>query len=339
MSTIYVTQNGAVVRKTGERLRVTYNETLLLDVPFIHVEQLVLLANASVTSSALRSLLEHHVDVAYCSSHGRFIGRIQPEFSKNSILRKSQYRAAMDAQETLTLARGFVWGKMANMRTLLLRAARFDRDSSHHLPEEVSSRVDQIRQLLQRLRAVTSLESLRGYEGAATAIYFAAFPVLLKAEDFTFPGRVRRPPTDPINALLSFGYTLLYNDCQAACNVVGFDPYAGYLHSDKYGKPSLALDLMEEFRPVLVDSLVLSLINKRMLTLRDFEVQMGQVYRLTEAGRKTFLNAYEEKKRQEIKHPVVGTHCTYWRALELQARILSKVLMKELKSYTPFLTK
>lgn len=339
MSTVYITQDGAVVRKTGERLKVTLRRETLLDVPLIKVDQVVLLGNVNVTPWALQSLLEKGIEVTYLSSHGKYIGRFQAEFSKNSILRKAQYAAALDRSKTLKLATSFVAGKLLNMRAILQRAARYDRgEGDKELDPELQGAIERLKKLSKQLsKENRDLDSVRGMEGVGTAIYFGQFNQLLKAKGIEFPGRVRRPPTDPINAMLSFGYMLLYNDLYAACNIVGLDPYAGYLHSDKYGKPSLALDLVEEFRPVMIDSLVLSLINKRMITKGDFDVGIGEVHRLKEGALKTFLRAYEEKKRTEIKHPTFSYRCTYMRCFELQARILAKVLLGEVEEYVPFL--
>jgi len=331
MSTVYLTQDGAVVRKTGERLKVTLNKETLLDVPLIKVEQLVVFGSVTLTQAALRALLEHEVDLVFLTSQGHYLGRLEPGLSRNGLLRRAQYAAACDPERSLELARSFVRGKVHNMRTLLQRAKREESDA--HL----SPAITQLKAIMGRLDRASSIGEVRGIEGAGTAVYFQTFSQLVKADGFEFPGRVRRPPTDPINAMLSFGYVLLHKDLQAACQIVGFDPYIGYLHADRYGKPSLALDLMEEFRPVLVDSLVLSLVNKRTLTPDDFEVGLGQVHRMKKKALKTFLRTYEERKRVEIKHPSLGYRVTYWRSLELQARILAKVVTGELDRYIPFL--
>ena len=331
MSTVYLTQDGAVVRKTGERLKVTLEKETLLDLPLIKVDQLVVFGNVTVTQAALRSLLEQGVDLVFLTSHGRYLGRLQPEFTKNGLLRRAQYAASQDPTRSLELAKGFVRGKLLNLRALLQRGAREGADL------DLTSPINQLRAIVGRLARAESLQEVRGIEGAGTAVYFQSFDKLIKAQGFNFPGRVRRPPTDPVNAMLSFGYVLLHKDLYAACNIVGFDPYIGYLHADRHGKPSLALDLMEEFRPVLVDSLVLTLINKRMVTPDDFEVSLGQVHRMQKRALKAFLSAYEEKKRTEIKHPALGYRTTYWRSLELQARLLAKVLVGELDRYVPFL--
>ncbi len=333
MSTLYVSQDGALVRVTGERIRVTQKRDQLLDVPMIKVEQLVLLGRVGITTPALRALMEHQIEIVYLSTYGKFLGRFQPPLSKNLILRKAQFRASENPDQVAEFARGFVRGKLLNMRTLLQRSARGSPT------EELGKAVDQIQALMKRLPQVTIVDEIRGLEGAGTAVYFGVFDQLIKAKGWSFERRVRRPPTDPVNALLSFGYVLLTNDLTSACQVVGFDPYVGYLHADRYGKPALALDLMEEFRPVIVDSLVLTLINKRMLAPDDFEVQPGEVYRMKDRTKRTFLQAYEERKRVEVKHPIFGYKADYRRCLELQARILAKALRGEIERYVPFLIK
>jgi CRISPR-associated protein Cas1 len=320
-----------VVRRTGERLKVTLKKEVLLDLPLIKVDQVVLFGNITVTQSALQGLLEQGVDLVFLTSQGRYLGRLQPELSKNGILRRAQYAAAQSPERTLEFSKEFVRGKLYNLRAIMQRAAREGANTDLTFP------IYQLRATVKRLARARSIDEVRGIEGSGSAIYFQWFEKLIKTEGFSFPGRVRRPPTDPVNALLSFGYVLLQKDLQAVCNIVGFDPYIGYLHADRHGKPSLALDLMEEFRPVLVDSLVLRLINKRMIAQSDFEVTLGQVHRMKKEALKVFLRAYEEKKRTEIKHPSFGYRTTYWRSLELQARVLAKVLLSELDHYVPFL--
>ena len=268
--------------------------------------------------------------MTYLTEYGRYIGRIEPAFSKNSLLRRAQYAASFDEHRTLTLARGFVLGKLANLRVTLLRAAR----NSDGL--NVDNAIEAIRGAEQRAERADDLDVLRGHEGEGSAAYFGVFDHLIKADGFSFTKRVRRPPTDPINALLSFGYALLANDVHAAVNVLGFDPYCGYLHADRYGRPSLALDLMEEFRPLVVDAVVLSCLNKRILQREDFAVGLGEVHNLSPEGRKKFLVQYEERKQTEIQHPIFEYKATYQRCFELQARILAKTIQGELERYEPF---
>jgi CRISPR-associated protein Cas1 len=274
--------------------------------------------------------MERHVSLTYLTEHGRYIGRIEPAFSKNSLLRRAQYAAAFDEHRTLTLARGFVVGKLVNLRVTLLRAARNTDGLS------VDGAVEAIRRAERRAELAEDLETLRGHEGEGSAAYFGVFNQLIKAEGISFSKRVRRPPTDPVNSLLSFGYALLANDIHAAVQTLGFDPYCGYLHADHYGRASLALDLMEEFRPVVVDSTVLACLNKHVIQPDDFVVSLGEVCSLTPEGRKKFLVQYEERKGTEIRHPTFEYKATYQRCFELQARILAKCIQGELEQYEPF---
>lgn len=354
MACLYVTQQGAVLRKVDERLKVTLEKETLIDVPMLKVSQVVVFGRITVTPQTLESLLNHGVEVCYLTEHGRFIGRGQPQFSKNSILRKKQYEAAFDKNKTLAIARYFVSGKLANMRVMLVRAARARQDGPENredgsqlaaTAEEqgcdgfFSEAIARLKRAERLVLSAESLDALRGYEGEGSSAYFASFGALIKNADFSFERRVRRPPTDPINSLLSFGYTLLANDINSAVNVVGLDPYVGYLHNDKYGKPSLVLDLMEEFRPLIVDSVVLTCTNKSIISPDDFEVGLGDVYKLKDDARRKFLLQYEERKNTEFKHPIFRYKVTYKRAFEMQARLLAKYLTGEIPKYPPVITK
>jgi CRISPR-associated protein Cas1 len=332
MSTLYITQQDSVLRKVDERLKVTQNGQTLLDIPLIKVSQVVIYGRVTVTPATVATLMEHGVGLCYLSEQGRYIGRLEPHFSKNSLLRAEQWRAAFDGQRRLAIARQFVRGKLENMRVMLLRANR-EQDSP-----ELGRAIEGLKEALRRAQECQDLDVLRGHEGEGSAAYFGAFGHLLK-QDLSFPGRVRRPPTDPVNALLSFGYTLLYNDLHSACNVVGFDPYVGYLHADRYGRANLALDLMEEFRPLVVDSVVLTCLNKRIIQKDDFVVELGCAHRLNDEARRRFLLQYEERKNTEFKHPLFSYRMTYHRCFELQARLLAKHLQGELDEYPPLVTK
>jgi CRISP-associated protein Cas1 len=331
MSTLYITQQDAVLRKVDERLKVTQNGQTLLDIPLIKVSQVILFGRVTVTPATVATLMEHSVGLCYLSAQGRYIGRLEPQFSKNSLLRVDQWRAAFD-QRKLEIARQCVLGKLENMRVMLLRANR-EQESL-----ELGRAIDGLKDAQRRAQACQDLDVLRSHEGEGSAAYFSVFGQLIK-QDLSFPGRVRRPPTDPVNAMLSFGYTLLYNDIHSACNVVGFDPYVGYLHADRYGRANLPLDLMEEFRPLVVDSVVLTCLNKRIIQKDDFVVELGSAHRLNDEARRRFLLQYEERKNTEFKHPIFGYRMTYQRCFELQARLLAKYLQKELDQYPPLLTK
>ena len=265
----------------------------------------------------------------------------------------AQYRAHQDMSTRCELARRFVIGKLFNQRTMLQRYNRTRQDA------EISRAIEQMALLLQQLstlpldqahvgRSLTSgdhpiagtpLERILGLEGAGSAAYFRCFGKLLSdSKQWPFSGRVKRPPTDPVNALLSFGYALLTNKVASAVQMVGFDHFVGYLHSAVYGRPALALDLVEEFRPIIVDSVVLTMLNKRMLTPNDFVVELG-AYRLKDERRKVFFTQLEERLNEEIQHPTFGYKTTYRRCLELQARLLGKVVTGEIDEYPPLFVK
>ena len=335
MSTLYISQQDATLRKVDERLKVTLHKDQILDVPMIKVSQVVLYGRITVTAATVAALLERQIDLCYLTQHGKFLGRLEPDFSKNALLRREQHRAASDEVRCLQFARSFVNGKLRNMRTWLMRLNR-KLDSSSASLENAANR---IKLACDAVETAATLDQVRGHEGEGSAAYFAVFNELLKSEEFSFEKRVRRPPTDPVNSLLSFGYTLLMNDIASAVKIVGFDPYVGYLHADRYGRPSLPLDLMEEFRPVIVDSVVVSAINKGDLTRQDFQEELGHVFRLTPEGRLKFLRLYEERKATEFKHPVLQQKITYQRCFEQQARFLAKTLQGELEQYPPFLIK
>ncbi len=331
MSTLYITQQGAVVSKTSERLKVTMKKDLLLDVPLIKVSELVLFGNISVTTPAIRTLAKRKIGITYLTQHGEYVCRVQPEISKNSLLRIEQYKAFLDEERRLAIAKGFVSGKLANLRMTLIRKGG--------KADEVKQAVARIKAAEKSTKKTGSLNMLRGHEGDGSAAYFGVFDRLLKAKDVSFSKRVRRPPTDPVNALLSFGYTLLTNDVITAINIVGFDPYIGYLHAEKYGRPSLALDLMEEFRPLIVDLMVIACLNKKILTPSNFKTTETGAYRLTDEGRRTFLQQYENRRKTEFTHAVLDQKMTYQQAFEHQTRLLAKTLQGELEEYPPLLMK
>jgi len=333
MSTLYVTQQGAVISKESERLKVTLEKELLLDVPLRKISQVVIFGRVLVTPPAVSVLLDQGIDLCYLTQHGKYLGRLQPEWSKNAPLRVEQYKAMLDPARGLALARGFVLGKLANLRMTLVRKG------PSNAKTERRKAVWQIKAAMKGARQAATLDEVRGREGEGSAAYFAVFRHLLLSDEFTFTTRARRPPPDPVNALLSFGYTLLLNDVCAAVNVVGFDPYIGYLHALEYGRPSLPLDLMEEFRPMVVDTMVTACINQHLLTRADFHETEEGAWRLTDAGRRTFLQQYEARRQTTIVHPYLRQAMTYQQSFEQQARLLAKTLQGEVDGYPPLIMK
>ena len=329
MGTVYISTEDAFIGKTDERLKVRAQKETLLDVPLIKVDGVVVLGRATVSPAAIIELLERKIPLSFMTGTGRFLGRLEPELNKNIFIRSAQWQAAGETTRSIHAVQGFIRGKLKNYRTLLLRAQREG-------ITDLQSGITRLDQALSPIAQTSIIDALRGLEGAGSAAYFGQFGKLLRNSEFTFQHRNRRPPTDPVNALLSFGYALLLHDVQGAINIVGFDPYLGYLHTQRYGRPSLALDLMEEFRPLVVDAMVLSAINRRVLTANDFETEpLSHAVSLTEEGRRKFLRLYEQKKQSKFKHPVMGRQCTYQEAFEIQARLLGKYLMTETEQYPP----
>lgn len=355
MATLYLTEARALVKKDGETLLVQIpadekrgTEKRQVRVPLMKVTQVVVYGDVTLTSPALTALLEQGTDICFCSAYGRFKGRLAPPLGKNSLIRLEQHRAHNDPVRTLALARALVAGKLANMRAMLLRANRKrDEASIASAAESIKGVLGQVEALQPeqagpppdpaRPQAGSAHGSLLGLEGAGTAAYFGVFGKLLK-EEWGFQRRQRRPPRDPVNALLSFGYVVLANQVASAVSVVGLDPYVGFLHSSQFGKPALALDVMEVFRPLVVDSVVLTVLNNGMLARRDFREELG-AWQLSEQGRRTFLTKLEERLDSEIQHPVFGYKATYRRSLELEVRLVAKWLAGEIPAYRPFMVR
>lgn len=333
MGTVYISTNDAFIGKTDERLRVRAQKETLLDVPLIKVDGVVVLGRATVSPAALIELLERKIPLSFLTGTGRFLGRLEPELNKNIFVRSAQWQAAGETPQAIHAVQGFIRGKLKNYRTLLMRAQREGITG-------LEAGITQVEQAMYPINQTLAIDTLRGLEGAGSAAYFTHFGQLIRNQQFSFKTRNRRPPKDPVNALLSFGYALLLHDIQGAINIVGFDPYLGYLHTQRYGRPSLALDLMEEFRPLIVDAMVLSALNRRALTTKDFDSEpLSHAASLTDEGRRKFLRLYEQKKQTKFKHPVMGRQCTYQEAFEIQCRLLAKYLMGETELYPPLILK
>lgn len=328
MATLYLSEQQSIVKKRDGYLIVQYADRHKVEVPLIKVTQVVVSGDVTLTTPALHTLLEMGIEVCFLSLFGHFRGRLSPPTAKNASIRREQYCIHMDQQKALLIAQACVRGKLENMRTILLRANRALQS------DEIGGAAQAIRHMIQQVRQTTTTGSLLGVEGNGSASYFRVFQKLLH-DSYTFTHRRRRPPTDPVNALLSLGYTLLLHQVSAAIQVVGFDPYLGFLHKTRHGRPALALDLMEEFRPIIADSVVLNVLNHRILTAKDFQDELGVVHLKPEA-RKTFYAKFEERLQEEIQHPHFGYRVSYRRCIELQARLLAKWLTGEVPHYEPF---
>ncbi len=334
MGTLYITQDDAFIGKTDERLTVKANKQTLQDIPLIKLDGVVVLGRATVSPAVVIELLERKIPLSFLTHMGRYLGRLEPELTKNIFVRSAQWKAIAPSEPATHIVQGFIRGKLKNYRNTLLRGQREYPDL------DFEKALTQLEQAITPLDRTTSIDSLRGLEGSGSAAYFGCFNRLIRVDDFQFEARRRRPPTDPVNALLSLGYSLLRHDIQSAVNLIGFDPYLGYLHTQRYGRPSLALDLMEEFRPLVVDAVVLSAINRKAIAPADFTTEpLSNAVSLTPEGLRIFLRLYELKKQSKFKHPVLQTQCTYQESFEIQARLLAKYLMAEIDKYPPLILK
>ena len=326
MGTLYLTEQGATVTRSGERLLVRKDGKLLYETPALHVDQIVVFGNAGFTTPAVQYVLENGIDVAYLSSHGVYRGRFQPAGAKDATLRQQQYRQSLDDAFCLRVARAIVAGKIHNATAFCRRQRRLTRDGKR--------RLKRLEALLPDVRTAGSLQQLLGYEGAAAATYYQVWRTFLKA-DFDFQKRQAHPPPDALNALLSLGYTLLYNRMFAAVNIVGLDPYQGFFHQRKHGHAALASDLIEEWRAVVVDSIVLTVINRREIKPDDFQLG-NHGPRLTKAALTRFLTRFDTRLNETVSLPGTLGKTTYRRAFELQVRQLARVINGERTVYEAF---
>lgn len=347
---LYLNTPGLRVGRKDELLTIKDKDTLIDEVRMNDVSHVAVFGNIQITTQAIQDLCDAEIPVTYFSGGGWFYGITHGHGLKNVFLRIEQFRLARDPAFALRIARALVHGKIRNHRTLLMR---------NHVDAPAPTLL-RLKQAAQDALSASALDELLGIEGSAAAAYFEQFSGMLKLPDptdddlpgleptpppagrkpftFDFTARHRRPPTDPVNALLSLAYSMLSKDCTIAAATVGFDPYIGFYHQPRFGRPAMALDLMEEFRPLVAESAVLSAINNRMVQLDDF-VSAGDAVNLTTAGRKKFFLAYEQRMSSLLTHPLFDYKVSYRRALELQARILARVLTGEIPEYVPLTTR
>ncbi len=334
---LYVNSPKLRVGKSGGVLRIKEGDQVVQEARISGISQVNLMGASQITTQAVQELCRTEKPICYFSQRGWFYGITTGLGTKNVFLRKAQFSFADEEWFCIRLARKLVAGKIRNQRTMLLR--------NHVEPPAVALR--EMKQLIGRAERAGSLDELLGMEGWAARIYFGLFAGMLKREHsresepgitFDFEARNRRPPRDPVNALLSLGYSLLSKDLTIACYAVGFDPMIGFYHQPRHGRPALALDLMEPLRPLIADSAVLSAVNTRMVSERDF-VSAGRAVSLTPGGRKGFFRAYEARMDSLVTHPFFGYQVSYRRLLEIQARLLAKTLQGELGEYPVFVTR
>ncbi|MBI2704376.1 MAG: CRISPR-associated endonuclease Cas1 [Actinobacteria bacterium] len=329
---LYVSEAGSYVKKEKGRVLVTKNKETVASIRLIDVSQLCVFGNVQVSTQLIRELFANEIPICWFSYGGWFCGIAEGLPSKHIELRRRQVAAG--SRGSIEIARRMVEGKIRNSRTMLMRNAR----------QRPEATLDSLKRLAEKAAGADTAASLLGFEGTAARLYFSELPAMLREDKrlpggaFDFEGRNRRPPKDAVNCLLSYLYALLVKDLTATAFSVGFDPYLGFYHRPRFGRPALALDLAEEFRPLIAESVVINLINNGEVKPPDFVVRAGGVA-LTQSGRRAVLGAYERRLDHEIKHPMFGYQASYRRVLEVQTRLLGAFLLGEVPEYVPFVTR
>lgn len=340
LNTLYVTTPNAYVHLENDTLRIDVEREKKLQVPIHHIGALVCFGDVMVSPGAIHRCAEDGRAVVLLDRNGRFKARIEGPISGNILLRQAQFRAAEDGALVLDIARAIVAGKLRNARQVLLRGAR--EAARQEDSEKLTRASDALASSVRALPNATSLDGIRGIEGEAARTYFGCLSNVVRweaREAFTLNGRSRRPPLDRFNALLSFIYALVMNDCRSALEAVGLDPQLGFLHAVRPGRAALALDLMEEFRAILADRLALTLINRAQIAAQHFIERPGGAVHLQDEARKTVIVAYQERKQEEVSHPLLDGKAPIGLLPHLQARFLARTIRGEMEGYVPFLIK
>ena len=327
---LYVQEQGAYLSKSGERIHVKVKDKIVQKIKLIDVSDVTVFGNVQITTQAIRELCNRNIPVCYMTYGGWFTGMTTGLSHKNVELRINQYRTHGDKKASMSIAREIVFGKIRNCATLLRR--------NHESPPV--DKIDELNGFAERARAARQYDTLLGIEGISARLYFSEFQGMIKSksDSFNFDGRNRRPPRDPVNAVISFLYAMLTRQAAVTTSAVGLDPHLGFLHMPKYGKPALALDLIEEFRPIVADSACITLINNGEISDSDFIVTKFGVT-LTSHGRRAVITAYERRMNSSITHPLLGYAASYKRIMETQARLLARHILGEIPSYPPFRTR
>lgn len=339
LNTLYVTTPEAYVRLDHETLRIEVEGEKKLQVPLHHLGAIVCFGDVLMSPAVLHRCADDGRSVVLLDRNGRFKARLEGPVSGNVLLRKAQHETSSNPDRTLAIARNIVAGKVQNTRSIVLRAARETEDPQD--AEPLSATAQALASSLAQLPTVSDLDTLRGFEGEAARRHFGTFSRMIREgrEHFQLNGRSRRPPRDPTNALLSFLYALLLNDCVAAAEGVGLDPQMGFLHALRPGRPALGLDLMEELRSVIAERLALTLINRRQVTPKHFIERPGGAIYLNDDGRKEVIVAYQKRKQEEVAHPVLEQKMPIGLIPHVQARLLARVLRGDVENYVPFLAR
>lgn len=342
LNTIYVTREDAWLRKDGANIVVEAEGNEIGRAPLHMIGGVMCFGRTGASPALLAACAEVGIALSFLSPSGKFLARVEGPRTGNVLLRRTQYRVADSSSRAVPIVRGIVAAKAANQRAVIRRALR---DHGTGMTDAARAAMEQAERRLtdaaRRTLGAADVATLRGIEGEAALVYFKVFDAMVRAGDeaFAFRGRSRRPPLDRINALLSFLYAMLGHDCRSALESVGLDPQVGFLHADRPGRAGLALDLMEELRPVLADRLALSLVNRRQIAAHDFVIEASGAVSLKESARKAVLIAWQERKRDTLRHPFLGESVTLGLVAHLQALLLSRHLRGDLDGYPAFLWK
>ncbi|MEM9007511.1 MAG: type I-C CRISPR-associated endonuclease Cas1c [Cyanobacteria bacterium P01_F01_bin.86] len=336
LNTLYVQTQGTYLRLDHDTLKLEVEKEVKFQIPLHHLGGLVVFGNVLLSPFLIQRCGEDGRSIVWLTQRGQFKGRLAGPTTGNVLLRQTQYQAAHSPDASLHIARYMVAGKLQNARTVTLRAAREAKAETDGSALRTTAGV-QADSILSAKEA-TDIDKLRGIEGYGAKAYFGSFSAMVRThrDTFEFRERSKRPPKDPINALLSFAYTLLANECVAACEGVGLDPQLGFLHGIRPGRPALALDLMEEFRAPFADRLILTLVNRNQIKPKDFEIRPGGSVYMTDSARKTLLTAYQKRKQDEVPHTVVGSKVPLGLIPHIQARLLARHLRGDIPHYQPF---
>ena len=339
LNTLYITTQKTYLHKKGEAVEIIVDDKAVASIPLIDLDGIVCFGNIYVSPFLLGAAPEHNITISFLSETGRFLARVQGPVAGNVLLRKAQYRLSDDEEKSAQVARFFITGKIANQKTVLQRALRDHRGKVD--AERIQAAIISLSKNLEKIERETDLDRLRGIEGDSAEAYFSVFDELIMSQKdgFQFSGRSRRPPLDAVNAMLSYVYTLLYHDMISALEIVGLDPAVGFLHRDRPGRLSLALDLMEEFRAFFADRLVLSLINRNEISPEQFETTASGAVIMKEPARKKIIGAYQEKKKAVLNHPYVEKKMHLAILFHTQAMLLARYLRGDIDGYPVYIWK
>ncbi|MCH9692861.1 MAG: type I-C CRISPR-associated endonuclease Cas1c [Gammaproteobacteria bacterium] len=334
LNVLYITRQESYLHKERETIVIKQGDEKLGQFPALSLGSILCFGRVSMSPFLMGYCAENCISIAFYTEYGRFLAQVQGRQTGNVLLRRTQYRWADSEERSTEIARLIVAAKIANSRSILLRELR-----NHGNSPALSGAVDRLGASLRRVRTAKSVEEARGIEGDAASSYFSVFDKLLRGSGFTFSGRTRRPPTDPVNALLSFFYSLVTQECVSALQGVGLDPYVGFLHKDRSGRASLALDLLEEFRAPWADRFVLTLVNRRQVRPEDFVIEASGAVRLQDDTRKKLLTLYQERKQVELTHPYLQEQVSIGLLPHSQALLLARHLRGDTECYTPYVVK